>query len=76
MLMKINITNPLPSVGEILIFYIVKDKYFSPPSRTASRCPFSFTRSEPPDLCECKQKVTSDTLDREGRNNYLLLCKR
>ena len=32
MLMKINIKDPLPRAGEILIFYYVKDKYFSPAS--------------------------------------------
>lgn len=42
MLMKINIKDPLPSGIEILIFYYVKDKYFYPLPRTASRCPFSF----------------------------------
>ena len=43
MLMKINIKGPLPRAGEILIFYIVKDKCFSPASDslplTVSFCP-------------------------------------
>ena len=79
MLMKINITDPLPTGCQIIIFYYVKDNYLTHSSDSLPLPVFFCSATgagEPPDLCECKQKVASDTLDRKEGNNYLLLCKR